>query len=276
MPLLAPLVAVLLSLASPAIPFSTAEARGDAAWERRAEGFQTHGRANAVHARAALEAYEEAHRERPDDLRVQRKLIEALYFEAYFLAEVERRPAAFERLVELSEDLLERAPEAGATGGPDRRDGHFWSAISWGLWGMSHSKLASARQGVAGKIRDHAQALIDLDPSFADAGGLRLLGRLHTATPKVPFVTGWIDRSLGIDLLERACAITTADARNPLFLAEALHRHRRRERGRALELLRDVASRAPTPAREVEDSEHIAAARERLAQWAPTTRDERP
>ena len=141
---------------------------------------------------------------------------------------------------------------------------HFWAAIAWGLWGMSHGYLEAGARGVAGKIRHHAQQVIDLDPGFADAGGLRLLGRLHSATPKIPLFTGWIDRERGIELLRKANRISTRDARNPLFLAEALLEHRPEARQEAIELLREVSARSPDPQRLVEESETIEGARQVL------------
>jgi hypothetical protein len=141
---------------------------------------------------------------------------------------------------------------------------HFWSAVSWGLWGMSHSRMRAGASGVATRIREHAERVIELDPEFADGGGYRLLGRLHTATPKIPLLTGWIDRELGVELLETACRTSSADPRNPLFLAEALLRFRPGERDRALRLLEDVAGREPMEGRRAEDLEAIGQARELL------------
>jgi hypothetical protein len=144
---------------------------------------------------------------------------------------------------------------------------HFWGAIAWGLWGMSHSYFASGTKGVAGKIRDHAQAVILLDSNYADAGGLRLLGRLHTATPKIPLFTGWIDRTEGLELLERAYEVSDRDPRNALFLAEAILEFRPEQKERALELLREVSSRSPDPSYLVEQTETLSSARLLLAKW---------
>jgi hypothetical protein len=130
---------------------------------------------------------------------------------------------------------------------------------------MERGNLAAARRDAAGHIRRHAEVLIELDPGYADAGGLRLLGRLHTATPKVPLVTGWIDRRRGIELLRRAHATSTRDGRNALFLAEALLEHAPDRRAEAIALLREAAARQPAPESLIEESETIDAARRRLA-----------
>jgi len=96
------------------------------------------------------------------------------------------------------------------------------------------------------------------------AGRLRLLGRLHCATPRVPLVSGWVDPKVGVELLERAVALSDRDPRNPLFLAEALLDHESSRRCEAIALLREIAARSPSVDLEVEESGILAEARQRL------------
>ena len=260
----------------------TTEERGDAAWRRRAAGFPEV--LDPEPTRTAATAYEEALDADPHDLGVLLKLMEAVYFERDFLtADRARQIELDERLVALSDRALaEVARRAGTTteeldalpleeradrihAAPEAARTHFWSAISWGLWGMSHSRWAAATHGVAGRIRDHARMVVLLDETFADAGGLRLLGRLHSLTPRVPFVTGWIDREAGIEHLRRANEISRRDPRNPLFLAEALLAAGDASRAEALELLREVAGRSPSPDWLAEESRTLDEARAVLA-----------
>ncbi|MBZ0112610.1 MAG: TRAP transporter TatT component family protein [Thermoanaerobaculia bacterium] len=124
---------------------------------------------------------------------------------------------------------------------------HFWVAASWGLWGLSHGNLAAARQGVAEKMRDHAELAIAFDETYDEGGGWRLLGRLNTVSPKVPFITGWIDRNRGIEQLERALSISRRDGRNLLFLGEALINFAPTRRCEGLALVREVTERAIDP-----------------------------
>jgi len=254
----------------------------DLAWRDRARGYATRGVVDPEPVERAIESWQRELVLRPDDASLRFRLIEALYFSGHFAArDRTQERARADRTLELALDTYQRvvsaaAPEAQrrdldaaaeAALERDLRDAapaHFWCAISWGVWAMTHGNLAAARRDAAGHIRRHAEVLIELDPRYADAGGWRLLGRLHTATPKIPFVTGWIDRRLGIDLLRRARATSDRDARNALFLAEALLDHAPDRRAEALALLREVAARSPAPERVIEESETIDAARRRL------------
>lgn len=207
--------------------------------------------------------------------------MEALYFKGYFAvsATAERKPI-YARSIALTEhalsllaqqvhvpDLASRPLEEQATllkNTDGAAEAHFWAAINWGLWGMTYGYLASAREGVAGRIRDHATLVTLLDPAFADGGGYRLLGRLHALTPRIPFVTGWIDRGRAIDLLEQAHATSSRDPRNAFFLAEALLKFAPDRRPEAIALLREAAAHVPDPDHRIEEAETVTAAGARL------------
>jgi tetratricopeptide (TPR) repeat protein len=279
----AALLGLLLVLAaaggSTNVPAAATDDPGEAAWRQRAAGFDASGTVSPEPVERAIAAWEAALARRPDDLALRFRLIEAHYFAGHFAARdaADSRRAA-DRALALAEETFDRivVPLGGAAhlasltvareaelerDLPEAAAGHFWCAISWGVWGMTHSKLQAARRDVAGRIRRHAEVLIELDPAYADGGGFRLLGRLHAATPKVPLVTGWIDRRLGIEHLRRALATSTRDARNPVFLAEALLAHAPERRPEAIALLREVAARTPDPASLVEESETLDRAR---------------
>lgn len=262
---------LVLLTAGPVLSTESWEDEGDSAWSGRAGGFVQTGRVPTAPTERALDAYERAFAAFSDDLDLRFKVMEALYFKGYFVSEraAEKR-RIFEQLAEMAEETVDaaEAAEESLTNPAAPRSvttrAHFWAAIAWGLWGMSHSYVASGTKGVAGRIRDHAQEVIQLDEEFADAGGLRLLGRLHTATPKIPLFTGWIDRREGLRLLKRAYEISTRDPRNALFLAEAILEYEPESRGRALELLCEVAARSPDSEFIVEQTETITSARRLL------------
>lgn len=239
------------------------ELRGDEAWAERARDFGTTGRVAPGPATQAIAAYERAWAAQGASSRLAGKLVDALWFRGHFvLADGPDARPLFDRAVEVAEAAV--ATVAGS-GGADEAEARFWAAIAWGVWGIDHGYFAAGLRGVAGRIRDHAESAARLDERYADGGPRRLLGRLHTVTPHLPLFTGWIDPAAGIRQLERAVAISTADPRNQLFLAEALLRHAPPRRAEALQLLAQVAARSPAAAEVVEQSETIAAARRQLA-----------
>lgn len=257
-------------------------ARGDQSYSQRAEGHR--GRqANPAPIQQAIDAYSEALATDPENLEARWKLLRALYFRGEFvLDDDEARLELFERGREigdvgrqqienhydLPDDSLEMKPNevADAIG----RDAlaaeiYFWSSTHWGLWGRYRGKIAAARQGVATKIRKFAEIVILLDEGIENAGGHRVLGRLHAEAPKIPLVTGWISRDKAISELRRALELAPEDLLTNLFLAEALLEFRSEKRQEALDLLQAIAASEPSEAWRVEDTKTIEDAKALLA-----------
>lgn len=255
-------------------------ARGDAAWERRGDGVAD-GYAAAAPIDEAIEAYEQAVEASSSDLEAHWKLMRAIYFKGEFVARTkDDKQQIFARAVEVFQDAVALVEKrAGTDGLEDAKPAElakalrgvdhglevfFWGAVNWGLWGDSFGALAAVRQGVAGRLRDYSQAVVELDPSYDDAGPLRLLGRLHALAPKVPFFTGWIDRDKAVEHLEEAIRLAPEHPYNRLFLAEALLEFRPKRKQEGLDMLRALIV-APVPSgREVEKARADALARELL------------
>ncbi len=275
----------LLALAPTPSPATTAEliATGDAAWSRRSTGHQG-SRAAAEPIQEAIEAYRQALEQDPQDLEARWKFLRALYFKGEFvLTDKDARLSLFEtgreiadigrRQVEaefdLPKDSLKMDPEevAEAIGKNNLvAEIYFWSSTHWGLWGRYRGKIAAARQGVAGKIRDLAQIVILLDDQIENGGGHRVLGRLHSEAPKIPFITGWIDHDLSIRELRRAHEIAPHDKLTLYFLADALAKYQKGGEPEALEILRDLVASEPDPVWLVEDHKTLDDARALLAE----------
>jgi uncharacterized protein YbjT (DUF2867 family)/tetratricopeptide (TPR) repeat protein len=265
-------------------------ARGDAAWERRAEGERA-GRPAPEPIRAALSAYEAALAAQPESLGARWKLLRALHFAGEFAAaaEAERR-GRFERALEVSQAglaRLERDVDLGAplhdleparlrSGVDDARLArtdvarlYFWSAINWGAWARSVGLLGAVREGVANRLHDYTRVTLALEPDYDEGGAYRLLGRLHAELPRVPFVSAWVDRAEAIPLVERAYALAPANPGNRLLLGLTLLDLAPSRRAEALDLLRQVEALTPRADMRIEDLAMREEARERLAEEAP-------
>jgi hypothetical protein len=122
------------------------------------------------------------------------------------------------------------------------------------------------REGVATRLRRYTQIAIDLEPEYEEGGAFRLLGRLHAELPRVPFLSGWVDRGRAIPLVERAYAVAPANPGNRLLLALTLLELAPERRAEALDLLRQVEGVTPRPSMQIEDLYARREAREKLAE----------
>lgn len=268
-----------LALFLTALPLAAQDpiAAGDAAWARRAEGRQG-DRAAAAPVNQAVAAYERAVQEQPDRLEGYARLLRALHFKGEYAVHTrEGKQQVFGRGREVVEAALERIgrraggrskldelpPEQVAklvSGIPEAPSMFLWGGIHWGLWSDAYGRIAAARQGAGDRIRRYGEITVALDERLDGAGGHRLLGRLHTLAPKIPLVTGWVDRAKAISHLRRAVALAPGDLYNQVYLAEALLQHQSGRAAEAREILRKVIRKEPDPARVVEDERALAQA----------------
>ncbi len=260
------------------------EHRGDRAFSQRSDGFLETDLPNAEAVERAIAAYEEALANEPKNVDLHVKLMDALYFQGYYVLEDRRlQREIFDRVVALATQAVELVGEEAGAGSrlaeqtpeqqaaalqeiPGAAAAHFWSAKGWGLWGVTHHPLSAVRKGVAGRVRKHSEIARLLNEEYEDAGGLRFLGQLHAAAPRVPLITGWVDRPLGLRLLRRAVDLSRNDPRNLWFLAEAILEHDEEHRNEALALLRELDRECPHAEELVEHTETLVLARQRLVE----------
>jgi len=230
---------------------------------------------------AAIDLYRKALALEPRDIEILSKLMRALHFRgAYTGATLEEKKAIFDegrRLGQAAVDRLEA--DVKEKRGVSRIEAlrlvkgtpalYLWTAGHWGEWGLTRGKFAAARSGVASRLRDLAQAVIEIDPLFEDAAGYRILGRLHSEAPSIIFITGWISREKALFYLRRAHQIAPSHPTNSYFLAEAILDHEPEKRGEAIELLEQCAVMAPRPDFILEDARYVRVARKRLDELRP-------
>lgn len=259
--------------------------RGDVAWAERADGAQD-ARPDRFQVLESVNAYGNAVLAWPDDLEARWKLLRSLHFSGDFAAEDARERSRMferarnaaevgidqlaetvgggERLDEMEPDEFRLRLEASDTSPTDVARLYFWSAINWGAWSRDVGTLAAVRTGVANRIHRYASVSLELDPTYEDGGALRLLGTLHAGLPRLPFVTGWVDRDRSIPLLERAYAMDPTHPGNSFLLAATLLDLDPARRDEAIELLQQVEELPPRDDMRIEDVVIRRQARERL------------
>jgi tetratricopeptide (TPR) repeat protein len=268
------MIAATLVLA--AADFLALLAQGDAHYARRADGA-VGALAQPGEVDQAIESYRSALAADPGSNLARARLIRAVFFRTSFSNAPndvrrrllgEARDVADEGLRRLEVDL------AGAKGtarlnAMHRVDHvvalHFWAAVAWGQWGLAYGKLAAVRQGVARRVRDLGQTVVDLDPLYEQGGGYRILGRLHDQCPRIPFLTGWVSHDRALQYLRQALAFDPANTVDQVFLAEAILAHDSAHRAEAMRLLETCAQAVPRPELLVEDAFYIDRARKLLA-----------
>lgn len=280
--------AALPVLSAGAEPAADALARGDAAWARRASGHEG-VRARPEPIEEAVAAYEEAWSDGEGDLEAAWKLLRALWFAGEYAARDETaKRARFDRGRAVSERAFERLAERPGVGrdlsalDPDDfpaafpASDHaevsrvaFWSAIVWGSWSRMHGLIATVRQGVADRLHRYALAGVALDPRVEGGGSQRLLSRLHAQLPRVPFVSGWVDRDEAIPWAERALAVDARHPGNHFLLAIAILETGSEERHpAAFAELEELSRLEPRPDAVLEDLSVREEARKRLRSLA--------
>ena len=280
-PLLCVLVLGSAATASGSGRNATELATADTLWTQRADGADG-GAARAAPVAAAIAAYEAAVEADPEDIEARWKLLRAFHFQGeHVLRDRDDRLALYRRTRLVADET--RTKLGRKAGRPidasetrkvaDALRGEPWavqvylqSAIHWGLWGDNTGKMKAPREGVGGKLRDFALTAIELDEHADAAGGHRFMGRLHTEAPRIPFVTGWIDRKTAVREMERACELAPDEPYNQLYLADALLRFREDRKAEAVRRLEQLIATPPRPDFAVEDAAAVRDARAILAE----------
>lgn len=273
---------VLSPTQAPADALAAILAEADAHFARRSLGAIDEV-ANKREIDEAIALYRQALALAPADIEVLAQLMRALHFRGAFTgASLEEKKAIFEEGRKLGQDAVDRLEaQARITRGRSRIESlrlvkgapslYLWTAGHWGEWALVRGKFAAARSGIAGRLRDLAQTVIDIDPLFEDAAGYRILGRLHSEAPKIPFITGWVSREKGLQYLRRS---HLAGPRHPVtwyFLAEAILDHEPLKRDEALRLLDRCANTPPRADTLLEDARYATLARRQLDQLRATS-----
>ena len=151
------------------------------------------------------------------------KLIRCYYYKGYYTTDDN----------ELKKTLYDKGKDVGKEAlktFPDSKGIHLWMAVMWGVWGEAHGILSAARKGVAGKMRDHCEKLMELDDTYDNGAAYRLYGRLHFKAPKIPLILGWPSKKQALKYLEKANEMDPENLFSQQYLAEALYDQGEKER----------------------------------------------
>jgi len=237
---------------------------GDRAWAARAEALDQE-RADPTRIEEAIAHYRAAIKIDPDALEPRWKLLRALHYAIDFTTlSDDEKDAHMREAVDLAREWTERRDDPSAPRADVARM-LFWSAIAWGVRAQRVGLLTIVREGVATRMHDDALRSLELDPSVDRGGALRLLSRLHATLPRVPFVSGWVDRKRALLLAERGYDLDPEHPGNRLVLALVLLEREPSRREEARALLERIVATEPRAEALVEDLRIREQAREKLA-----------
>jgi tetratricopeptide (TPR) repeat protein len=258
--------------------------RGDEWWERRPEKARG-SLADPVPIDKAISFFQKALEEDPASLEAHWRLIRALFFRGEYAAvDIDEKKSFFESGKAAGENAMAVIRQTGTKKDRPKKEPvlelvrwvkhstaiascFLWSGVNWGKWAVTFGKLAAVRQGAGERIKDLATAAIELDPLLEDAGGYRLLGRLHFETPSIPFLTGWASHEEAILNLRKAVELGPRSLINKQYLAEALWEFEPGNRQEALALLKEVIGAKPASDLLIEERRSQEEARALLAAW---------
>ncbi|MFT4572505.1 MAG: hypothetical protein ACI8TX_003685 [Hyphomicrobiaceae bacterium] len=240
------------AVATESLPSKGALAAGDALWAKRAEALS--GKLAAPEAiESAIESYQTTQSDSPNELETRWKLLRALHYSVDFAdRDDDAKEANVDQAVALAHDSMELL-ERGTGDDHNRARVYFWSGIAWGIKASRVGLLTIVRDGLATKMHDTAQKTAELDPSVDQGGALRLLSRLHATIPRVPFISGWVDRGKSLGFAERALALDPSHPGTELIMALALLEREPNRKAEARTFLERVASLTPRDDHRVED-----------------------
>lgn len=134
------------------------------------------------------------------------------------------------------EKLIEQFPESVAV--------LYGYTSNLGRWAEVYGIFSAAREGVADRVRELCERMIEIDSTYAGGGPYRVLGILHQEAPYIPFILSWPSNEKAIKNLEKALEIAPQDPGNIYHYARVLNAVGRTEEALGqLEKLKDRTAR---------------------------------
>jgi tetratricopeptide (TPR) repeat protein len=160
-------------------------------------------------AQQALELYETALKEKPNSVEILWKISMVCHYLGMKTQENdELKQKLFTKGIELGEKST--ALDSGCA------PCHFWTGINLALYGESVGVMKTLSS--LSKVESHLKKTVELEPSYAEGGGFRILGVIQQ---KVPYLLGG-SKDQAQSYFKKAIASAPKDPLNYLFLAKLM------------------------------------------------------
>jgi tetratricopeptide (TPR) repeat protein len=223
---------------------------GQSLYERRASGASDL-KVHPATIDQAIQHFQKALDQKPMGEEAAIYLLKSYLYRGQFASkDADEEKAVFTKAKEYGERLLKQYPNSAGV--------QFYSAANLGKWAEGNGVIAAARAGVADKLKESAEKIIELDPNYEQGAGYYLLGIIHYKTPRIPLILTWPDNEKALTYLRKALELNPDRLSIQIALAEALLKTNKKQE--ALLLLRDVSQKNPLENHLLEDRRDIAEA----------------
>lgn len=138
----------------------------------------------------------------------------------------------------------------------------MWYIANFSKYGESLGLVNSAKNGLADKVKLHAEKLLELNPKFNDGAGYKILGVINYKVPHIPLMLTWPSKTKAEEYLKKALAINPKSISNLYYYAEFLSEVKRKEEAKIV--LKMVVETHPRKTNLIEDLYDLNQARKLL------------
>ena len=231
----------------------------DSLFDMRAEG-STSQRALIEPANNTLVAYNHAITVCPDTIALHWKRLRTFHFLIEFVdiansrrtKLIDRAKTAADSAISNIETICFQSPQFSNAKTSNTLDclpsdiarTYFWSAINLGIWSRSQDALTT-KVTSAKRIFHYAEKALAIDPTVDRGGSQRLLSVLHGTIPRIPFITGFVDKNKVLPLINEALALYPNHPGNRLLKAKAMMNQEPSQRDSSRSILKGILGETP-------------------------------
>ncbi|MDZ7690755.1 MAG: hypothetical protein U5K69_06410 [Balneolaceae bacterium] len=129
-------------------------------------------RAQPKYINNAISAFEQALENEINTEQTVEYLLRAYYFKGMYVGlTTDQQKDIYDKGKDLGERMMERFPKSAAI--------KFWYGANTGRWADVHGFMAAATNGIAKKLRNVCQDIIELNSTYQGGGGYRILAQVH-------------------------------------------------------------------------------------------------
>lgn len=127
---------------------------------------------------------------------------------------------------------------------PENKGILLWYIANYSKYGEAQGIVASAKNGLADKIKTLTQKLLEIDPEFSDGAAHRIMGVIHYKVPYIPLFLTWPSKKEAELHLKKAIAVNPKAISNLYYYAEFLTEEKRKTEAKVvLEKLLEIPPR---------------------------------